>query len=351
MLNKVCRQSVVNSVRSACYGGRHQVTLIPGAGIGPEMCHEVRKAVDILGVPIDFEEVQMRGDSEIFEALNSIKRNQVALKGTVPTQWPLHKSKNQELRHELDLYANIVHAKSFNSLSTRHQDIDIVVIRENTEGEYSAMSHEAVPGVVESLKICTQTASERIARIAFEYAILNDRKKVTCVHKANIMKKGDGLFRRVCGEVAKDYPQIQYDDIIVDNCTMQLVSRPEQFDVMVTPNLYGNIISNMLCGLVGGPGLVSGGNYNGFGSDSLAVFEQATRNAGKAIAGKNIANPTAYMVATSKMLRHLGLTEEAARLRSATEAVVNEDKIHTQDIGGNHKTSDFMTALEKRLLA
>merc|ERR1712235_172638 len=183
-------------------------------------------------------------------------------------------------------------------------------IRENTEGEYSAMSHQAVPGVVESLKVCTRANTERIAEYAFQYATKWGRKKVTCVHKANIMKKGDGLFRRVCGEVAKDYPQIQYDDIIVDNCTMQLVSRPEQFDVMVTPNLYGNIISNMLCGLVGGPGLVSGGNYNGFGSDSLAVFEQATR-----IAGKNIANPTAYMVATSKMLRHLGLTEEAARLR------------------------------------
>jgi len=340
----------VNGVRNACYGGRHTISLIPGDGIGPEMCLEVRKTIDMLGVPVDFEEVHLTGEGNIEEAMNSIRRNRVCLKGNIVTQWPNHASKNQQIRHDLGLFANVVHAKSFQGVKTRHANLDVVVIRENTEGEYAALAHEAIPGVVESLKICTQEASERIARFAFQYATLWGRKKVTCVHKANIMKKGDGLFRKVCAEVAKDYPEIEHDDIIVDNCTMQLVSRPEQFDVMVTPNLYGNILSNMLCGLVGGPGLVSGGNFNGFEQTDLAVFEQATRNAGALIAGKNLANPTAYLVSTAKMLRHLGLRDEAIRLRSAVEAVINEDRIHTDDIGGTHKTSDFMIALEKRLV-
>lgn len=339
----------VASARSACYGGRHTITLIPGDGIGPEMCHEVRKTIDMLGVPIDFEEVNMTGSSELDEAVNSIKRNKVCLKGNVVTQWPLYTSRNQKLRHDLGLYANVVHAKTFSGVNTRHAAMDIVCIRENTEGEYSSMSHEVVPGVIESLKVTTRESTERVAHYAFNYARKWGRKKVTCVHKANIMKQGDGLFRKICAEVATHYPEIEHDDIIVDNCTMQLVSRPEQFDVMVMPNLYGNIISNMLCGIIGGPGLVSGGNFNG--AEELAVFEQATRNAGRKIAGKNIANPTAYLISTSKMLRHLGLNDEGARLRGAVEAVVNEDRILTEDVGGTHKTSDFMIALEKRLLA
>jgi len=341
------RQVTRQIARNACYGGRHTVTLIPGDGIGPEMFQQVRHVVDIMGVPINFEEVNVSGDGNLDEAMNSITRNQVCIKGNVVTQWPNNKSRNLTLRHDLDLYANVVHAKSFGSIETRHQDIDIVCIRENTEGEYSAMSHETIPGVVEALKVCTRANSERIAEYAFQYATKWGRKKVTCVHKANIMKKGDGLFRKVCGEVAERYPEIEYEDIIVDNCTMQLVSKPHQFDVMVTPNLYGNIISNMLCGLVGGPGLVSGGNFNA----NLAVFEQGTRNAGRKIAGKNMANPTAYMTATSKMMRHLGMMDEAAKLRNAVEAVINEDKVMTADIGGQAKTSDFMSALEKRLRA
>jgi len=323
------------------------VTLIPGDGIGPEMFQQVRHVVDIMGVPINFEEVNVAGDGKLEDAMNSITRNRVCIKGNVVTQWPNNKSRNLTLRHDLDLYANVVHAKSYPSIETRHQNIDIVCIRENTEGEYSAMSHETIPGVVEALKVCTRVNTERIAEYAFQYATKWGRKKVTCVHKANIMKKADGLFRTVCAEVAERYPEIEYDDIIVDNCTMQLVSKPHQFDVMVMPNLYGNIISNMLCGLVGGPGLVSGGNFN----NDLAVFEQGTRNAGRKIAGKNMANPTAYMTATSKMLRHLGMTDEAAKLRNAVEAVINEDKVMTIDIGGSAKTSDFMSALEKRLRA
>jgi len=347
MLQQVTKQVLLNSARTACYGGRHTITLIPGEGIGPEMFGQVRRTVDIMGLPINFEEVNVKGTDDLTEAMNSIQRNGVCLKGNIVTQWPIHKSRNLLLRHDLDLYANVVHAKSFDSIDTRHKNIDIVVIRENTEGEYSAMSHQAVPGVVESLKVCTRTNTERIAEYAFQYATKWGRKRVTCVHKANIMKKGDGLFRKVCAEVAQRYPNIEYNDIIVDNCTMQLVSKPHQFDVMVMPNLYGNIISNMLCGLVGGPGLVSGGNFN----EELAVFEQATRNSGRKIAGQNLANPTAYLTSTSKMMRHLGMHDEAIRLRSAVEAVVNEDKIHTVDIGGTHKTSDFMNALEARLLA
>jgi len=347
MFKNLTRQVVVNSNRAACYGGRHTITLIPGEGIGPEMFNQVRHVVDIMGLPINFEEVKVTGTDDLEAAMNSIKRNGVCLKGNIVTQWPNNKSRNLLLRHDLDLYANVVHAKSFSSIDTRHKDIDIVVIRENTEGEYSAMSHAPIDGVVEALKICTRSSTERIARYAFDYATKWGRQRVTCVHKANIMKKGDGLFRKVCAEVAQDYPEIEYNDIIVDNCTMQLVSKPHQFDVMVMPNLYGNIISNMICGLVGGPGLVSGGNFN----EELAVFEQATRNSGRKIAGRNAANPTAYLTATSKMMRHLGMTDEAIRLRSAVEAVVNEDKIFTEDIGGHHKTSDFMAALEKRLIA
>jgi len=348
MLKTVSKQVLLNATRTACYGGRHTITLIPGDGIGPEMFGQVRHVVDLMGLPINFEEVNVSGSDDLSEAMNSIERNHVCLKGNIVTQWPNHVSRNLLLRHDLDLFANVVHAKSFKSIDTRHQDIDIVVIRENTEGEYSAMSHSPVPGVVEALKVCTRANTERIAHYAFQYASKWGRKKVTCVHKANIMKKGDGLFRQVCKEVSEHYPNIEYDDIIVDNCTMQLVSRPHQFDVMVMPNLYGNIISNMLCGLVGGPGIVSGGNFND--KTNLAVFEQATRNSGRKITGRNLANPTAYMTSLSKMLRHLGLIDEAAKLRAAVEAVVDEDKVLTTDVGGDAKTSDFMNALEKRLL-
>lgn len=226
-------------------------------------------------MPVDFEEVHLDSMHEnvenVDEAITAIKRNGAAIKGNIETREHSRyfRSRNVELRLKLDLFANIIHCKSQPGIPTRHKDIDIVIIRQNTEGEYSCLEHENVKGVVESLKIITREKSEQIARHAFEWAKLNNRKKVTCVHKANIMKVSDGLFLACCTEMAKEYPEIEYDNIIIDNCSMQLVSHPHKFDVLVLPNLYGNILTNIACGLVGGPGILSGKNY---GQD-YAVFE------------------------------------------------------------------------------
>lgn len=261
----------------ARYGGRHTVTALPGDGIGPEMIDIVRKIFAFANVPVDFEECQLDSkpsspESDLDYAIMSIQRNGVAIKGNIETKYddPIFKSRNVELRRRLDLFANVLHCVSIPTIPTRHKGINIVMIRENTEGEYSGHEHETVHGVVESLKICTREKLERISRFAFDYAIAHNRKKVTAVHKANIQKLADGLFLKVVGEIAeKEYPSITFDSMIVDNASMQLVSRPQQFDIMLMPNLYGNIISNIACGLVGGPGLVSGMNIG----DKYAVFE------------------------------------------------------------------------------
>uniref|UniRef100_A0A8C5BY33 Isocitrate dehydrogenase [NAD] subunit, mitochondrial n=1 Tax=Gadus morhua TaxID=8049 RepID=A0A8C5BY33_GADMO len=292
----------------AKYGGRHTVTLIPGDGIGPELLNHVREVFRFSCVPVDFEVVNvnsaMTSEDDINNAITAIRRNGVALKGNIETNHtmpPSVKSRNNLLRTSLDLYANVMHCQSLPGVQTRHKDIDILIVRENTEGEYSSLEHESVTGVVESLKIITRTNSLRIADYAFKLAREKGRRRVTAVHKANIMKLGDGLFLQCCREVASGYPDLQFDAMIVDNTTMQLVSNPEQFDVMVMPNLYGNVVSNVCAGLVGGPGLVPGANY---GKD-YAVFETATRNTGKSIAGRNIANPTAMLLASCMMLDHL----------------------------------------------
>uniref|UniRef100_A0A8B9YFU6 Isocitrate dehydrogenase [NAD] subunit, mitochondrial n=1 Tax=Bos mutus grunniens TaxID=30521 RepID=A0A8B9YFU6_BOSMU len=249
---------------------------------------------------------------------------------------PSHKSRNNILRTSLDLYANVIHCKSLPGVVTRHRDIDILIVRENTEGEYSSLEHESVAGVVESLKIITKAKSLRIAEYAFQLAQESGRKKVTAVHKANIMKLGDGLFLQCCREVAARYPQITFENMIVDNTTMQLVSRPQQFDVMVMPNLYGNIVNNVCAGLVGGPGLVAGANYG----HVYAVFETATRNTGKSIANKNIANPTATLLASCMMLDHLKLHSYATSIRKAVLASMDNENMHTPDIGGQGTTSE-----------
>uniref|UniRef100_A0A8C8JZI7 Isocitrate dehydrogenase [NAD] subunit, mitochondrial n=1 Tax=Oncorhynchus tshawytscha TaxID=74940 RepID=A0A8C8JZI7_ONCTS len=290
----------------AKYGGRHTVTLIPGDGIGPELLNHVRELFRFSCVPVDFEVVNVCSATEddINNAITAIRRNGVALKGNIETLHTLpasHKSRNNLLRTTLDLYANVMHCMSLPGVQTRHNNIDIMIIRENTEGEYSSLEHESVSGVVECLKIITRTNSLRIAEYAFKLAREKGRKRVTAVHKANIMKLGDGLFLQCCREVAAGYPDIAFDAMIVDNTTMQLVSKPQQFDVMVMPNLYGNVVSNVCAGLVGGPGLVPGANY---GRD-YAVFETATRNTGKSIADRNIANPTAMLLASCMMLDHL----------------------------------------------
>ncbi|XP_050740064.1 isocitrate dehydrogenase [NAD] subunit gamma, mitochondrial-like [Eriocheir sinensis] len=294
----------------AQYGGRFTVTMIPGDGIGPEMMGYVRNIFRYAGVPVDFEEIQITKDStedEFEKALICIKRNGVALKGGK--------------RHPL-----------------RYPDLDIVLIRENTEGEYSMMEHENVSGVVESLKVITRFASERIARYAFQYAERNGRSKVTAIHKANIMKISDGLFLETCWRVSKEYPHLEFSDMIVDNTCMQLVSKPHQFDVMILPNLYGNVVSNVACGLVGGPGLLSGRNYG----EHFAVFEPGTRNTGTSVAGLNVANPVAMLNAACDMLDHLGLTAHSGLIRKAIDKTINVDLIHTADIGGQATSLDVV---------
>ncbi|XP_077980139.1 isocitrate dehydrogenase [NAD] subunit gamma, mitochondrial-like isoform X2 [Glandiceps talaboti] len=335
----------------AQYGGRHTVTLIPGDGIGPELMIHIKDIFRHAGVPVDFEEVNLSNDpnsDDIDDVITAVKRNGVALKGNVETilddRAPA-KTKNVKLRTELDLFANVLRCVSLPGVKTRHQGIDIVIIRENTEGEYSSLEHENVKGVVESLKIITSERSKRIAKFAFEYAVEHKRKKVTAIHKANIMKLADGLFLQCCREVAKDYPDIEFGDMIIDNCSMQMVSRPQQFDVMVMPNLYGNIVSNIGAGLVGGPGLVPGENI---GKD-YAIFEAATRNTGKSIAGKNIANPTAMLLASTLMLDHLDLSKKAKTIRAAILKTMSEDRIHTPDLGGQASTTDVVHNILKEI--
>uniref|UniRef100_A0A8C1QGN5 Isocitrate dehydrogenase [NAD] subunit, mitochondrial n=1 Tax=Cyprinus carpio TaxID=7962 RepID=A0A8C1QGN5_CYPCA len=327
---------------------RHTVALIPGDGIGPELLNHVRELFRFSCVPVDFEVVHVNSSStsedDINNAIMAIRRNGVALKGNIETNHtmpPNHKSRNNLLRTSLDLFANMMHCQSLPGVQTRHKNIDIIIIRENTEGEYSSLEHESVPGVVESLKIITRNNSLRIADYAFKLAREKGRRRVTAVHKANIMKLADGLFLQCCKEVASGYPDIEFDSMIVDNTTMQLVSKPQQFDVMLMPNLYGNVVSNVCAGLVGGPGLVPGANY---GRD-YAVFETATRNTGKSIANRNIANPTAMLLASCLMLDHLKLHDYANMIRGAILTTMNETRLHTADIGGQGTTSEVVQSI------
>uniref|UniRef100_A0A0N5B7K9 Isocitrate dehydrogenase [NAD] subunit, mitochondrial n=1 Tax=Strongyloides papillosus TaxID=174720 RepID=A0A0N5B7K9_STREA len=337
----------------ARYGGRHTVTSLPGDGIGPEMLEIVQKIFAFANVPVDFEECQLDSkptspESDLDNAIMSIQRNGVAIKGNIETKYdnPIFKSRNVELRRRLDLFANVLHCVSIPTIPTRHKGINIVMIRENTEGEYSGHEHETVHGVVESLKICTREKLERISRFAFDYALAHKRSKVTAVHKANIQKLADGLFLKVVGEIAaKEYPTITFDSMIVDNASMQLVSRPQQFDIMLMPNLYGNIISNIACGLVGGPGLVSGMNIG----DKYAVFETGTRNTGSGIAGQDVANPTAFIRASVDMLHYLGLTDYANLISDALFDAIVTKRLHTKDVGGTAKTSDVVNAVMRNI--
>jgi len=355
MLRKAVRSLATSAQQFSKYGGRHTAVLIPGDGIGQEMADHLKHCFRIIQAPIDFETIQLTGDkydeSEIQFALTAIRRSGACLKGNIHTK-PNEpgRARNLRIRTELDLYANVIHAQTYPGIQTRHKDVDIYLIRENTEGEYSGMEHESVPGVVESLKIISADNCERIARFAFEFAVSHDRKKVTAVHKANIMKQADGLFLRVCRKVAQEYPQIEFNDMIVDNTCMQLVSNPNQFDVMVLPNLYGAVVSNICCGIVGGPGIAAGSNYG----ESTAVFEMATRNTGASIAGQDIANPVAFLMAGCKMLEYYDLKEHADLIRGACNYAINEAKVHTPDLHGNAHTSDVVHTiadyLKKRIV-
>ncbi|XP_065217840.1 isocitrate dehydrogenase [NAD] subunit gamma, mitochondrial isoform X2 [Planococcus citri] len=342
------KQAVLPKAR---YGGRHAVTMLPGGGIGPELMSYVKEVFKYGGVPVDFEIVQIDPTSDSNEdleyAITSIRRNGVAIKGNIETK-SLDTgviSRNVAIRNELDLYVNVVHCKSYSGIDGRQKGIDIVIVRQNTEGEYAMLEHESAQGIVESMKVITAQNSERVARYAFEFARQNGRKKVTTVHKANIMKLSDGLFLEVSREVAKDYPEIQHNDMIIDNTCMQLVSNPRQFDVMVMPNLYGSIVSNVICGLIGGAGLLSGRNYG----DYYAVFEPGTRNTGTAIAGKNIANPVAMLSASVDMLYHLGLRSYAETIQMAIEKTMNEDLLHTSDLKGSATSLDVVQNIIKHV--
>ncbi|KAI9641013.1 isocitrate dehydrogenase (NAD(+)) idh1 [Ciborinia camelliae] len=340
------------------YGGKYTVTLIPGDGIGAEVAESVKTIFKADNVPVEWEQVDVSGvetgnkhSEDLFrESIASLKRNKLGLKGILhtPVERSGHQSFNVALRQELDIYASIVLIKNIPGYKTRHDNVDLCIIRENTEGEYSGLEHQSVPGVVESLKIITRAKSERIAKFAFSFALANNRKKVTCIHKANIMKLADGLFRKTFNDVAKEYPTLETNDMIVDNASMQCVSRPQQFDVMVMPNLYGGILSNVGAALVGGPGLVPGCNMG----REVAVFEPGCRHVGLDIKGKDQANPTAMILSGSMLLRHLGLDDHANRISKAVYDVIAEGAVRTRDMGGNNSTNQFTRAiLDKMELA
>lgn len=327
---------------------KHTITLIPGDGIGPEVSAAVVQIIEAAGADLEWEThyagaqaLEKFGDTLPEELLESIKRNRVALKGPITT--PVGKgftSVNVGLRKALDLYANLRPVRALPNVPSRYPELDLVVVRENTEDLYSGIEHVVVPGVVESLKIITEKASTRIARFAFEYARREGRKKVTAVHKANIMKLSDGLFLECFRNVAKSYPEIEADDKIVDNACMQLVMRPEQFDIMLLENLYGDIVSDLCAGLIGGLGLVPGANIGELG----AVFE-AVHGSAPDIAGQGIANPTALLQSGILMLRYLGEREPAERIEKAMLRVFDEGKVRTRDIGGDAKTAEFAKAI------
>jgi isocitrate dehydrogenase (NAD+) len=326
----------------------HTITLIAGDGIGPEVTDAVLRILHVAGVAVDWD----RQDAGIIaferhktalpvELLDSVKRTRIALKGPVTT--PIGEgftSVNVGLRKALDLYANLRPVWSLPGVPSRYTGIDLVIVRENTEDLYSGIEHEVVPGVIESLKIITERASRRISEFAFTHARRHGRKKVTAVHKANIMKLGDGLFIRTARDVARQYTDVAYDEKIIDAACMLLVMKPEAFDVLVLPNLYGDIVSDLCAGLVGGLGVVPGANL---GTES-AVFE-AVHGSAPDIAGKNLANPTALLLSALLMLRHIDEADAAARIQRALERVLEAGQVRTRDLGGSASTAEFTAAV------
>ena len=333
---------------------KHTITLIPGDGIGPEIIAATVRIIEATGIDIEWEthilgaQAQEKYGTTIPEStIESIKRNKVALKG--PQMTPIGKgftSVNVGLRKALDLYANVRPIKTLPNVPSRYSGIDLVIVRENTEGLYSGLEHTVIPGVVESLKIVTEKATLRICRYAFEYARANGRKRVTCIHKANIMKLSDGLFLECFEKVAAEFPEIEADNKIVDNCCMQLVIKPEQFDMLVLENLYGDIVSDLCAGLIGGLGLAPGANIGEQG----AVFE-AVHGSAPDIAGQGIANPTAILMSGILMLRHLSETRAADQIQNAMLEVFADGKHLTKDLAGTAKTDDFARAIVEKMQA
>jgi isocitrate dehydrogenase (NAD+) len=326
----------------------YTITLIPGDGIGPEISEAVREILEASKVPIQWEvyEAGQRalvkfGELLPGEVLDSIIRNKVALKGPLTT--PIGEgfaSINVTLRRTLNLFANTRPVRNIPGVEARYSNVDLIVVRENTESLYSGIEHVVVPGVVESLKIITEKASTRIARYAFELARKQGRKKITGVHKANIMKLSDGLFLECIRKVRREYPEIEYNELIVDNTAMQLVLNPTQFDIILSENLYGDIISDLAAGLIGGLGLAPSGNIG----EQAALFE-AVHGSAPDIAGKGIANPTALLLSSLLMLQHIGEVETADRIFKALVTVLSERQIRTPDLGGTATTESFARAI------
>ncbi|NXY89183.1 IDH3B dehydrogenase, partial [Alcedo cyanopectus] len=328
--------------------------MLPGDGVGPELMHSVKEVFKAASVPVVFDEHHLSevqniaSEEKLDQVIDSMKESKVAIIGKIHTPMEYKgelASYDMRLRRKLDLFANVVHVKSLPGYQTRHNNLDLVIIREQTEGEYSALEHESTKGVIECLKIITRAKSQRIAKFAFDYATKKGRAKVTAVHKANIMKLGDGLFLRCCEEVAQLYPKIKFDTMIIDNCCMQLVQNPYQFDVLVMPNLYGNIVDNLAAGLVGGAGVVPGESY----SAEYAVFEMGARHPFAQAVGRNIANPTAMLLTAANMLRHLNLEFHSNLIAEAVKKVIKGGKVRTRDLGGYSTTSDFVKSVIDQL--
>src|SRR3954465_15731512 len=326
----------------------HKVTLIPGDGIGPEVTKAAVRILEATGVKFEWETFavgaeayEKSGEYIPKELIESLERTRVGLKGPVTTPvgggFP---SINVALRKKFELYANFRPIRNLPHIPTRYPDVDLIIVRENTEGLYSGLEHEVVPGVVESLKIMTEKASTRISRFAFEYARKNNRKKIHSIHKANIMKLSDGLFIRCSRNISKEYPEITYGEHIIDNTCMQLVMNPYQYDMLLMENLYGDIVSDLCSAFVGGLGLVPGANMG----DHCAIFE-AVHGSAPDIAGKNIANPTAVIRSSLLMLRHLGEEDAALKIRNALEKVYRDKEKLTRDVGGNAGTSEFSDSI------
>ncbi|HKS82358.1 MAG TPA: isocitrate dehydrogenase (NAD(+)) [Candidatus Acidoferrales bacterium] len=327
---------------------KHTITLIPGDGIGPEVSAAVKKILAAAGVEIAWEEIPARAEFERrgidfmqSGVVDSIRKNRVALKGPMKTEVAAGaRSINVGLRQALDLYANLRPIKNLVGVQSRFNDVDVVLVRENTEDLYAGLEHTVVPGVVESLKIITEKASTRIAHFAFEYARKHGRKKIHGIHKANIMKLSDGLFLNSIRKVAPEYPEVEYKELIIDNACMQMVLDPHQFDMLLLTNLYGDIMSDLAAGLVGGLGVVPSGNIG----ENAAIFE-AVHGTAPDIAGKGTANPTALLMSAIMMLDHLGELPAARRVETALHKVYREGRILTRDVGGKASTADFTQAV------
>jgi len=345
-------QYSARSFASSASRQRATVPMIPGDGVGPEIMDQVQRLASSANANVDFvvcpvsekvHDVTHADNQKLTTAMEEIHKHRVCLKGHILARD--ERSNNEKLslqmymNRELDAFAHVTKIKSVEGLEgqTKHQGVDFVVVRETTEGEYCGEEHEAVPGVVESLKVTTTLKSERIARFAFDYAIKNGRKKVTCVHKANIMKQGDGLFMRTFNRVAEEYPSIESETMIVDNTCMQLVSNPWQFDVMVMPNLYGNIVENLGAGIVGGAGVVPCAHY----SPDIVKFGPGARGTYRSMAGKGIANPTAMFLSLADLLEHVNEPDCGSKIRNATLATIKAGNVLTADMGGSASCEQF----------